>query len=234
MLTAVAFLTVVGRGRAPDGRTLRWFPVVGAGIGAVLAGTWWVASELWGAALAAAIVVAADLAVTGLLHLDGLADSADGLLPHMDREQRLRVMRQPDVGAFALGVVPAVLLVRWAALADAAGTAAEVSLIAIWCASRTLVAVIPALVPYARSEGLATPLLGGAGPWLALWLLPCAAGLSATEAGAGALAVPVAVTAAAAVTQLARRRLGGYTGDVLGAVVVVAETAALIVLAVPS
>jgi adenosylcobinamide-GDP ribazoletransferase len=134
-------------------------------------------------------------------------------------------MRQPDIGAFALGVVPAVLLVRWAALADATDTAAEVSLVGIWCASRTLVAVI---------EGLATALLGGASPWLALWLLPCAAGLIAAEGAAGALAVPVAVLAAVAVVGLARRRLGGYTGDVLGCVVLVSETAALAIVALPS
>jgi len=234
VLTAVAFLTVVGRGRTPDGHTFKWFPVVGAGIGALLAGVWWAASELWSPALAAAIVVATDLAVTGLIHLDGLADSADGLLPHLDRERRLRVMRQPDVGAFALGVVPVVLLLRWAALADAAGTATDLSLIAIWCASRTLVATIPALVPYARSEGLATALLGGASPWLGLWLLPCAVGLAVSEGAAGAVAIPVAVAASAAVVLFARHRLGGYTGDVLGAIVLVSETAALAVLALPS
>jgi adenosylcobinamide-GDP ribazoletransferase len=234
VLSAVAFLTVVGRGRAPDAGTLRWFPVVGAAMGGLLAGVWWAASELWGPALAAAVVVAADLALTGLLHLDGLADSADGLLPHLDREQRLSVMRQPDVGAFALGVVPAVLLVRWAALADATATAAELSLVAVWCASRTLVAAIPAFVPYARPEGLTTGLLGGASPWLAMWLLPCVVGLAASEGLAGWFAVPVAVAAAAAVVQLARRRLGGYTGDVLGAIVLLSETAALTILALRS
>lgn len=234
MLSAVAFLTVVGRGRAPDRRTLAWFPVVGAGIGALLAAVWWAASELWGAGLAAALVVAADLGVTGLIHLDGLADSADGLLPHLDREQRLQVMRQPDIGAFALGVVPAVLLLRWAALAEATGAAPELTLVAIWCTSRTLVATIPAFVPYARDEGLATALLGGASRWLAVWLVPCAIGLAALEGSAGAAAVTAAVVAAAAVVALARRRLGGHTGDVLGAVVVVSETAALVVVALPA
>jgi adenosylcobinamide-GDP ribazoletransferase len=143
-------------------------------------------------------------------------------------------MRQPDVGAFALGVVAAVLLVRWAALAEATGTVAELSLVAIWCASRTLVATIPAVAPYARGEGIATALLGGARRWLAVWLVPCAVGLTALERAAGAAAVAGTVVAAAGVVVLAHRRLGGYTGDVLGAVVVLSETTALVVVALPA
>ncbi len=117
MLSALGFLTVLGGARVPDARTMRWFPVVGAGIGGTLALVWVGATQLWPPAIAAALVIAADLALTGMLHLDGLADTADGLLAHLSPERRLEVMRRPDVGAFALAVVPTMLLVRWAALA---------------------------------------------------------------------------------------------------------------------
>src|SRR5436853_631124 len=71
---ALAFLTPlpVGTTTPPDRRTLAWFPVVGALIGGVLGGVWWMAERVWPSPVAAGVVVAADLALTGLLHLDGL------------------------------------------------------------------------------------------------------------------------------------------------------------------
>lgn len=229
MLSAVAFLTVVGGARTPDRSTLRWFPLVGAGIGGLLALVWVGATEVWSPAVAAALVVVADLAVTGMLHVDGLADSADGLLPHLDRDRRLAVMTAPDVGAFALAVVPAVLLVRWVALAG--DTVDPLALVAVWAVSRTLMAVIPALVPYARPAGLASPFLAGARRSTAIWLVPAAALLVAVEGLGSLVAVALALLAAALVVGLARRRLGGFTGDVLGATAVVAETVLLLGLA---
>jgi adenosylcobinamide-GDP ribazoletransferase len=229
VLSALAFLTVVGGAHVPDGRTMRWFPLVGAGIGGVLALVWAGAGELWAPAVAAVVVVTADLAITGMLHLDGLADSADGLLPHLDRDRRLAVMRQSDVGAFALTVVPTVLLARWAALA---GDVVEpVAFVAVWAATRTVMAVVPAFVPYARAQGLASPFLAGARRWYAVWLLPAAAVLVAAHAVTGIVALVLGVTAAAGVVALARRRVGGFTGDVLGAAAVIGETTCLLVLA---
>lgn len=229
MLSALGFLTVAGGARVPDHRTMRWFPLVGAGIGAVLALLWIGASELWSPGVAAVVVVAADLAITGMLHLDGLADAADGLLPHLDRERRLAVMSAPDVGAFALAVVPTVLLARWAALATDAVEPA--SLVAVWAASRTMMAVVPAVVPYARAGGLASPFLHGSSGWHALWLVPAGAALVAAQQGTGAAALVALVAAVALVVRVAHRRLAGFTGDVLGAAAVVGETVALLALA---
>ena len=85
MRRALAFLTPlpVGTTEPPDRRTLAWFPVVGALIGTVLGGVWWGAERRVAPPVAAGLVVAADLALTGMLHLDGLMDTADGLLPHL-------------------------------------------------------------------------------------------------------------------------------------------------------
>jgi adenosylcobinamide-GDP ribazoletransferase len=225
----LAFLTVVGGARTPDARSFRWFPVIGAALGGALGGVWWAADELFPPGLAAALVVVADLALTGLLHVDGLADSADGLLAPMDRERRLAVMRQPDVGAFALAVVPAVVLVRWVALAEQ--PVEPWALVGLWTLSRTAMAVAPALVPYARPEGLASAFLGGARRWLALAALPAVGALLLADSRRGAPAAAGAVLAAVAVVALAKRRLGGFTGDVLGAAAVLAETTGLVILA---
>lgn len=229
MLSALAFLTVLGGARTPDRTTLVWFPPVGALIGAVLAGVWLGASALWSPGVAAVLVVAADLAITGLLHADGLADAADGVLPHLDRDRRLAVMAAPDVGAFALAVVPVVLLARWAALAT--DFVDPLALVGVWAASRTVLAVVPAVVPYARTTGLASAMLPGATPWTSLWLAPALGVLVLAQGATGAAALAALLAAAAGVVALARRRLGGFTGDVLGAVAVLGETVALLALA---
>ncbi len=243
MLAALGFLTPFGPARAPSPAALRWFPLVGAAAGAVVGLVWWAASKGWhGPLVPAALAVAADLVVTGMLHVDGLADSADGLLPHLSRERRLEVMSQPDVGAFGMAATIAVLLLRVAALGALRPDIALV--VGVWCVSRSLVVVAMLVLPYARATGglatgdlatggLATAFLGGgvagaalaasvgvaAGTSLAVW-----AGGAPAGAGVGA-----AVVSVAALLWVARRRLGGFTGDVLGAAVVVSETAALLV-----
>lgn len=231
MRQAFAFLTPLGGAAAPSPGALGWFPAVGAALGLTLGGWWWVVDRAWPPAVAAALVLAADLALTGMLHFDGLLDSADGLLAHLTREQRLAVMSTPGVGAFALAVGGAALLCRWAAIASL--RPAPLLLAGLWCASRTLMAVVLRTVPYARpGDGLATAFAGRAGT-VALGIgagasLALAAGW---RTAAGPVAVVAGVGAGLTVVLLARRQLGGFTGDVLGAAGVVAETVGLIVAA---
>jgi adenosylcobinamide-GDP ribazoletransferase len=230
MRDALGLLTTFGRRggelRAP---ALRWFPVVGLALGALLGATWWSAARLWPATVAASIVVLADLACTGMLHVDGLADSADGLLPHASRERRLAIMRAPDVGAFGVATVTITLLLRVVALA--AVTPSVLLLAGLWCTSRALVASAPAFVPYARAEGIASPLLAAAPVWPAIAILPAAAIAGLGSGAAGAVAVGAGAGAAMAVIGWAWRRIGGFTGDVLGAAIVVGETVGLVVAA---
>jgi adenosylcobinamide-GDP ribazoletransferase len=228
---ALSFLTPFGGAQTPGPRTLDWFPLVGAVMGLALGGIWWTAGRAWGAPLSAALVVAADLALTGLLHFDGLVDSADGLLPHLDRDRRLAVMSSPEAGAFGVGVGVVVLLLRWAALS--ALRPSVVLLVCIWCLSRTGMAVAARTQPYARLEGGLASAFSGAPRWT-----PLAAGLAgsfglacAWRLPAGVVVAGSALVAGALVVWLARRRIGGFTGDVLGAAGVVTETAGLIVAA---
>jgi adenosylcobinamide-GDP ribazoletransferase len=231
MRRALAFLTPLGGAAVPDGRTLSWFPLAGAAIGAAVGAGWWAADRVWSPLLAAALAVALDLVLTGLLHADGLADSADGLLPPLSRDRRLEVMAEPTIGAYGVVSIVVVLGLRTAALAS---MPPDVWLVAaVWCASRTAMAVAARGLPYARIGGLATDLLGG--PWA-----PVAAGgaglaavlaLGAADPVAAVAAVVAGLLAAAAVAWAAWRRLGGFTGDVLGAAGVVGETVALVVAA---
>jgi len=229
MRRAFSFLTVLGRGTAPDGATLRWFPVVGLVLGAAVGGVWWGADRVLPPLVAAGVVVLVDLALTGMLHVDGLADSADGLLPHLPRERRLAVMAEPTAGAFAVAAVAAALLLRAAAFAS---RPAAVALVAgLWCTSRSVLALVAATQPYARPEGLAArflgdrlaPVAGASGIVVGVAAATAGAGWAGLAAAGGLLAGSVAVVA------LARRRLGGFTGDVLGAACVVGETVGLVV-----
>ncbi len=227
---AFGFLTVLGGAHAPSGRALKWFPLVGGVVGAAVGAVWWGAGEAFPLWLAAALAVATDLALTGLLHVDGLADTADGLLPHAERERRLEIMRSPEVGAFAVAAIVTCLLMRFAAFGS---QPADVLLVTgIWCAARTVVAVAPAWMPYARDLGAATAMLDQpVARWPLVALAPAIA-LAVLGVGAeGAVAVVVSVVAAVGVLVLARARVGGFTGDVLGAAIVVGETAGLIVAA---
>jgi adenosylcobinamide-GDP ribazoletransferase len=233
---AASFLTPFAPDGTPTPASYDWFPLVGAVLGAVVGAAWWGADRVWPPAVAGALAVAADLAVTGLLHVDGLADAADGLLPHLPRERRLAVMAEPATGAFGVATVTGVLLLRFSALVVVRPDVAVVA--ALWCASRTAMAVAARSLPYARDDGLATAFAGGTGAGrdgarrVALVGGSTATLLAALGEGAvGVLAVALAAGGAAAVLALARRRLGGFTGDVLGAAGVVAETVGLLVVA---
>lgn len=229
---AVGFLTPLGGAAAPSPAALAWFPVVGMAIGLGLGGVWWAGDRIWIGLVAAAVVVTAELAATGLLHLDGLVDAADGLLPHLSTERRLEVMRQPDAGAFGVGVAGCVLLLRWAALA--AIVPSPWLLGALWCLSRTAMAAATLCMPYARGGGLATafrPTAGGRGRTgvaLAAGVILAVAAAVAWDATRGPAALAAAAIGTGAVLLLAQRRLGGFTGDVLGAAGMVGETSGLL------
>lgn len=237
MIGAFAFLTILGRGRTPGPAQQHWFPVVGASIGAVVGLVWWGASQWWPPAVAGALAVLVDLLITGLLHVDGLADSADGLLPHLDRQRRLDVMRAPDTGAFGVAVVAISLIVRWAALASLHldGVRTVVATAGLWALSRGLMVVAMNVMPYARPAGLGAMFASRSRASTAIVaLLSLLLGAVGTMVGrgavAGAVSVAVALAAGIGVLALAKRRIGGYTGDVLGAAGIVLEVVGLVLL----
>ncbi len=229
MRRALAFLTPLGGAAVPSPAALAWFPVVGAGLGLALGVTWWLADRLWAAPVAAAVVVVADLALTGMLHLDGLVDCADGLLPPLDAGRRLEVMADPATGAFGVGAAVAVLLLRWASLAALAPSPALLA--ALWCASRLAMADFARTVPYARPAGLATAFLESGPRRFPLAGVVLGAAFVGLAGGDAVVGVALLGVSSAAVVALAVRRIGGFTGDVLGAAGIVGETVGLLIAA---
>jgi adenosylcobinamide-GDP ribazoletransferase len=186
-----------------------------------------------GLATAALALGAVALGSRGL-HLDGLADTADGLGASYDRAKALDVMRRGDSGPTGVATLVFVLLVQVGALAGAAHPAAAV-VAAVLVGRCTLSFACARGVPSARSEGLGATVAGSVPRTAAIAVSVAAAGLATLLPGLpwwrGPLAVLLAYAAAGALLWRCAKRLGGVTGDVLGAGVETGVAAALLVLA---
>ncbi|WP_029007930.1 adenosylcobinamide-GDP ribazoletransferase [Azospirillum halopraeferens] len=235
---AVIFLTRVPlrlrHPPAPDGlaRAMGWFPLVGAAAGAAGGGVYALAALAnLPPPVAALLAVAAMVWLTGALHEDGLADVADGFGGGRDRERKLEIMRDSRVGTYGAAALVLTLGLRVAALAALAGPGAvTAALAAAGACSRAAVPVVARTLAPARRDGLAATQANPTAGRVVL-ALALAAGVTLATAGAAAPAAWAgAALAAAAVAGLALRQIGGYTGDVLGAVQQAAEIAVLLVL----
>jgi adenosylcobinamide-GDP ribazoletransferase len=215
-------------------------PLVGAGLGLVLAGSG-LALRAAGAGAPAAGVVSVVLGVllTRALHLDGLADTADGLGSYRDAEGALAIMKRSDIGPFGVAAIVLVLLVQVAAAATAFARpwpAAIATVVAVTAAGRAGVTVACRRgVPAARGTGLGALVAGTVGrPWIVLdAAVPAVIGAFAVPGRPwlGPVAVVVSLGAVWLLVRHATRRLGGVTGDVLGAAVEIGTAVAYLVLA---
>src|ERR687888_1161602 len=230
MRSALSFLTILPLGgQTPEGRLGRvWFPAVGALLGLLAGGVFWSRGRVLGAPVAAVGAVAALAVLTGGLHLDGLADAADGLVGGSSPERRLEIMRDSRVGVFGAVSLVLLLLAEVAALARLDGVRAVVALVVAGALSRWTLLLVVGLLPYVRASGLGVAAAGGRRVLdLVLGSVPAALVLL-LDWRRGALAAGLALLAAGMVALVARRRVGGATGDVYGAATELAELAALL------
>ncbi len=209
--------------RRPFARSARAYPLVGLGVGALAALAFAVFDGLglggWPAAL---LTLAASLLLTGALHEDGLADVADGFGGGRDREQKLAILRDSRIGSYGVAALVLSLGLRGAALvalaAEGGAGLAAGGLIAAHALSRGLLPVLMVYQPLARRDGLAA----GAGQpqgldvWTALAIGALVA-WAALSFGAALLALLLGLVAVFLLGRLAERQIGGYTGDVCGA-----------------
>lgn len=219
---------------APQARGAWAYPVVGIAVGALGAAVF-ALLRIAGApaSLAAIWSLAATILVTGALHEDGLADTADGFGGGGTRARKLEIMRDSRIGSFGAIALILALGARVGALAALdRPRAAAAAIVAAATLGRAAIVVPLALLAPARTDGLASPLATPPPAASAIALLLAATiafALLPTLTAAAALAA--AGLAAVALASLARHQIGGYTGDVLGAVEQVAECAALTALA---
>jgi adenosylcobinamide-GDP ribazoletransferase len=207
------------------------FPVAGALVGSTGALAYTIASGIrLPPALAAALALGATLLLTGCLHEDGLADTADGLGGGRDRAHKLEIMRDSRLGTYGACALVMSLLLRWSALAAMTGPVAVASaLIAAHVAARSALPAFMRFVPPARLDGLSAqagqPDLRSAAVavLLGIFALVTALGFAPTMIG-----VVLATCAGLFVAWLSTRQIGGQTGDVLGALEQIIEIVILL------
>ncbi len=241
--TAISFLTIfpVPWGdRASLGHAPAWFPLVGLGLGGILAGLDYAAGLALPSLVVGTVLLAALLVMTRALHTEGFLDSCDGLLGGFTPERRLEIMRDPHVGAFAVIGCVTLLLLKWVLLVSIPG-GARIGLLAVFpCLSRLGILFNITVFRYAREEGMGAAFQAGGGWWrVAFGVATALAGGILLLGAAGPVLLAVAVLASLGIGWWSSRLLGGMTGDTYGAAnetgeVIVLLTGILLYDAVPN
>lgn len=229
-------------------QSARYFPLVGVLVGVVNVCVWWLASRWWPPAVSVGIMLAASLLLTGAFHEDGFADSCDGFGGGVTREKVLEIMKDSRIGAYGAMGIFMMLGLKWTILVAMPAAMMPFIVVAAHSFSRWCSTCLIWRMHYARIAGKSKPLaesLGGA-EWLASGVIGAAAVGGLVLVGTGfdsaaladyspvqvAAAMGVACVGAACVACVAavycRQRIGGYTGDCLGAVQQVTEVAFLL------
>ena len=237
-----------GPGRETAAEAMAWAPVVGLVLGVIAAAVLYVFARLLhtGSLVAAVLAVGTLAVLTRGLHLDGLADLADGLGSRRPAAGALEVMRRSDIGPFGVVTLVLTLLIQVAGLtqADAAGRGVPAVLVAAVTGRLAITWTCRRGVPPARPDGLGAMVAGSVAPVTAVVLttVVLAVTVGGIFAAAAVAAVPVewilpvavaaGLVAGVALGEYAERRLGGVTGDVLGAVSEAATAACLLVTAI--
>jgi adenosylcobinamide-GDP ribazoletransferase len=214
----------------PLAAAMRAFPLVGILVGIVGWGVYALADALALPALIGALLaVAATVAVTGALHEDGLADTADGFGGGAERVRKLAIMRDSRSGAYGVLALIFSVALRAAALAALMPPRAGLALVAAHTVSRGFMPPLMRWLEPARDDGLGAA-AGQPDDAAILWCLAIAfiVALLCLGGGTGLAGLIVAAAAVAALAALARRQIGGYTGDVLGAAQQIGEIAMLL------
>ncbi len=228
-LLAVQFLTrcpisspdLYSEARLTD--ATRYYPLVGLLLGGAVGGAFWLAHLVFPVTLAVVLATAVSLLATGAFHEDGFADACDGLGGGAGREQALEIMRDSRLGAYGAAGLGLMLAAKVLALAAAPAGVIPWLLVAAHAASRASAVLAAARGNYVREAGTASPVAAGVAPGglaLALGIGAAAVGgLWLASSTAAAVAALAGLAAGHFVMRaLYERRLGGYTGDCLGAV----------------
>jgi cobalamin 5'-phosphate synthase/cobalamin synthase len=226
LLAAVGFLTRIPVRGGDPARGAALFPIVGAGIGATVGGTAFGLARVMPTLPAAGVALAVGALLTGALHLDGLADTADAFGTRT-RERGLEVMRDHATGAYGVTAVVLNLIVKVSALAALATHArVVVDALAAGALSRAVPVMLAATLPPARTDGAGAAFRVGS-----VAVVIAAAIAAGVAIAASGWLILAAAGVALVVGAWSWRRLGGVTGDTLGAATELAETAALVVAA---
>jgi adenosylcobinamide-GDP ribazoletransferase len=232
---AVAFLTrlPIGRRLTFDSkqvaRSARWFPLVGALLGAVSVGALRAAHLVFPPLVCAVLLVSLEALLTGALHLDGLADTADGFGARGTREDTLRIMRDHAIGSYGGTALALVILLKVAVIGALIDRPAAIAALLLAPAlGRWPAVLLSATQPYARAEGASPAKFMGRMEVVVATILALAIA-AAVDWRRGGIAVAAVVLMTAGWGWWCRRRIGGITGDTLGAAIEISECLVLLV-----
>lgn len=228
---AFSFLTRFPMGRRAEygendyGNSYMFFPVVGLAIGALLAlaavGLAYIGTR---EATIAFLLLVILVAATGGLHLDGVADTADGFLAGRNRDDALRIMKESSSGTFGVAAVVLILIGKFAALWSILSTGALLSIIPALVLSRWAMSVASYGSAYPRDSGTGKSFIGRSTPLSYLISTGVAVAIAFAFAGKAALIlIAVAAAIALVIKMVSYKKIGGVTGDVLGTVNEIAE-----------
>jgi len=237
-LVALEFLTRLRVRPTPLGDMRRvadaqlWFPTVGLLIGLALLLVDRAAMRALPQPAVDVLIVVALVAITGALHLDGLADAADGLFGGFTPERRLEIMRDARAGTYAIVAVVCVLALKWAGLASLPGEVRVEAILLAPCLARFGMLVAIGAFPYARAEGAGVAFRDALWPAQLFFATAVTVVAAVVLFGAGGLYVAAFVaTVALAFGSFASRLAGGMTGDLYGATVEITEAVMLLFIA---
>ncbi len=236
---AVSFLTIIPvidqRPTSEDtvAASFAWFPVVGCLIGIALAAEDWLLSYVFAQVIRSVLIVISLTVITGAVHLDGLADTADALGAGRNRTRALDILRDSRVGTFGASAIFFDLTLKILALSTLAGPRRYAALIIAPTLARFAMVMVGMGIPYLRESGSGTALLNSQSPgWrmrvaVIFLIIDCAILLSPFRT-VGVLAVSIALLTAFLIHLFYRRWLGGVTGDLIGACGEIIEIAVLL------
>ena len=210
------------------GRAVAFFPLVGLGLGIVLAGVNALLNLLFPAYVSAALLLAAWVLLTGVLHLDGFLDACDGLFGGFTPESRLHIMRDERVGAYALAGGVLLLLIKFTAITSVPNL--TTALILVPTLGRWAISLAVVSFPYARETGLGRTMKNEAGS--AERLLATAVTLIVAIFAGGLLGLAAMVAVALTVwlgSKYVMKRIPGLTGDIYGALCEISEVVVLLI-----
>ncbi len=225
LLLSVSFLTIVpvplagAPTRENYSRALRYFPLVGAVIGLVVGAFDALVTSVVPSMVAAVLDLIVLAGLSGGLHLDGLADTADGLFSRGDAATRLSAMRDSRSGAFGVAAIALVLLLEAAALAAVPPAARPATLVVAGALARWSMVLALWSSPSARGDGLGATFKAGLRAGDVAVATAFAVGLAIVLLGLDTIvAIVLVVGLTASVVAFARSRIGGVTGDVCGGI----------------
>jgi adenosylcobinamide-GDP ribazoletransferase len=233
---AIKFLTVlpVPGGWSGNEKTLAksvpYFPLVGLLIGLIAAAFDYTIGQILPPLPASTLTVIFLIGLTGGLHMDGLADTADGFFSARPRDKMMEIMRDSRTGVMGVLAVVSGLLLKITLLVNISASSRWVLILIMPLAGRAAIVALMTALPYARPEGGLATLFAGSRSWLhVLWawgLLFAVSGWLAQGLGLAAVFLALVITALFVLYN--RSKIGGYTGDTLGAVCELAEIAPLL------